>query len=155
MQCTNPQVALLSDFEVYQFMSEEGLLAPVDNKDKNARRKEPKSLMYLRREVAYYFEKINKAAPNWTEDQVVAFMRAIQPFKLYKGEKLRLLNVRPKNLVALLLCVDEADERYTPDEQAEMLRILQETLPVPDIEGDEDDMAVDPAGDEAMAIDEY
>ncbi|KAJ3371116.1 hypothetical protein GGF31_003539 [Allomyces arbusculus] len=154
MECTNPQVALLSDFEVYQFMSDKGLLAPVDDKDKNARRKEPKSLMYLRREVAYYFEKINKAAPNWTEDQVVAFMTAIQPYKLYKGEKLRLLNVRPKNLVALLLCVDEADERYTPDQQAAMLRILEETLPVPDIEEDEDDMAVDPAGDESMIVDE-
>ena len=55
-------------------------------------------------------------------------MQRLERFKLTKAELLMVLNLRPRDPGLLDAVVEECDDRFGPDEQEEMLKIIGEEL---------------------------
>ncbi|KAI9183391.1 hypothetical protein H9P43_004308 [Blastocladiella emersonii ATCC 22665] len=160
MECINPQKALLSNYEVYALLQSKRAEAAAaakrgpkpDKGDKAAKAK--KQGMAVEREVYYYLTKVHDVATHWSAENVTAYLEAMAHYKLLKGEKLMLLNVRPRNLVGLLTCIEEADDRFDNDELAGILEVLDTTLPLPMLEDEEMAEAGAAEPEETMAMDE-
>lgn len=52
----------------------------------------------------------------------------LDQYDLAKGETIMILNLRPENLAVLSTCIENLIDRYTDDQQAEMLAIIEEIL---------------------------
>ena len=55
-------------------------------------------------------------------------MEQLQPYDITKGEMIMILNLRPINAAVLCTCVEDMAERFTDDQQIEMLNIIAEVL---------------------------
>ncbi len=99
MQCTNPQVMLLADYDVFRFLrsrAEGGSRASAKKSGRNPRKGS------IENRVEHYFAQINSIACPWTDANVQLFMDRISKFDLMAGERLMLLNLRPHNTVGLI-----------------------------------------------------
>ncbi|ORZ37693.1 RNA polymerase Rpb4-domain-containing protein [Catenaria anguillulae PL171] len=136
MQCVNPQVALLSNYEVFTLLKAKH---QDQRKTHNAAvrkahadgRPAPKIGTEIERQVFSYMTKVNDLPRHWTDDDFTSFLERIARFGLLKGEQLMLLNNRPSSMTGLFTCIEEIDERFTHEQQEEMLAIIKETLPIP------------------------
>lgn len=89
---------------------------------------------------------LSRFSPGQQTDQNVSdFLAAAAPYiavaKLGQGEILQLINLRPTSLVEIHRVIEECEERLTQDQVEELLKCIQDTLPMPvHVEQDDTDM---------------
>ncbi|KAL2913674.1 hypothetical protein HK105_206834 [Polyrhizophydium stewartii] len=121
MEVVTEQAALLSNYEVLTLLR-------ANSQPKT--RSKAQALQDLRT-IEYETIKYLEALPcgSQSQEQIQAFLSAIKTWNLSKGEKLMLLNLRPISAVELNTVIEECSSRFTDEQQAEILQILDETLP--------------------------
>ncbi len=126
--------AKLSNFEVFQ------LLRDIESGTNGQKKpnKAQQNLATISYSTLKYLEKTPCA--HQSEEVLAAFMKAVQPFKLTKAEKLLLLNHRPLTAVEIQLMVEESEERLTEDDIDKLLTIVLETLPASQTDGENQDV---------------
>ncbi|KAI8920755.1 RNA polymerase Rpb4-domain-containing protein [Powellomyces hirtus] len=72
-----------------------------------------------------------RGTPCAEQDEAVikAFMEALRKYDLTKGEKLMLLNLRPKSIAELNPMVEDLDNRLREEEQEALVALICELLP--------------------------
>lgn len=127
MEIVNEKAALLSNYEVYAVLKE--LQASSEHKS-NLKKHAPhhkKNLATIAYETTKYLEKT--PCVHQDADCIERFLRAVDPFKLTKAEKLHLLNHRPSTAVEIQLLIEESEERLSEDEIDKLLDIVASVLP--------------------------
>lgn len=67
--------------------------------------------------------------PNpYSPECIAALLERLRPYELSKGEMIMILNLRPVSVPALSTVIEEIVERYTTDQQDEMVEIIAEVL---------------------------
>ncbi|KAK3584951.1 hypothetical protein CHS0354_009635 [Potamilus streckersoni] len=122
MEVVNKSVAMLSNYEVYSLLTD--IQA---GRGQKKPQKSQQNLATITYEVVQYLE--NTYCKNLSPEIITAFMKALEPFKLTKAEKLQLLNNRPTAAVEIQLIVEESEERLTEDQIYLLLDIIQKHLP--------------------------
>ena len=60
--------------------------------------------------------------------RIRAVMQRLEPFRLTEGELFMIVNLRPRDPGLLDVIVEEIDDRFSGEQQAEMLKIIGEEL---------------------------
>ncbi|KAI8921846.1 RNA polymerase II [Powellomyces hirtus] len=86
-----------------------------------------KDLYEIEREVVTFLS----GTPCAEQDEAVikTFMEALRKYDLTKGEKLMLLNLRPKSIAELNPMVEDLDNRLREEEQEALVALICELLP--------------------------
>ncbi len=140
MHVIKANAGLLSNYEVYLLLKQEHttrsqkLMATSQAADFQ-------DLYTVEFEAIRYLE-TSSPAVHQTPEHISAFLKAVEPFRLTKAEKLSLLNMRPVAVVELFMIVDECETRLSADEIDQLLQTIQTYLPLP-VAAEEDGMAVD------------
>lgn len=121
---------MLSNFEVLNLLNDM-------HKGQSKQSKLQTNLATISYEITQYLE--NSACAKQSPEIIATFMKAVEPFKLTKAEKLQLLNLRPRTAVEIQLIVEESEERLTEEQIYELLEIVKENLPGKDEEEMEQD----------------
>lgn len=80
-----------------------------------------------------YLEKT--PAGSQTRENIVAFFKATEQYKLTKAEYLQVSNLRPASAVEVHLIVEDCDERLSSDAVDQFLGAIEEILPpIPELE---------------------
>lgn len=115
MEVKNERAALLSNYETLTLLKE---LQEGQNKQK----KQHTNLATVSYEIIQYLE--NTACAKQSPEVISAFMKALEPFKLTRAEKLQLLNLGPRTAVEVQLIVEESEERLTEEQIYALLDIV-------------------------------
>ncbi|KAI9158642.1 Calcitonin peptide-receptor component protein [Paramyrothecium foliicola] len=152
MKVLEAQAAVLTNYEVFQHA--------LDQRDryKQKKRRGPPNYETVMTELLQYLKTepspLSQDPPTYTPDCVPQLLERLRPYDLAKGEVVMILNLRPVSVAALNTMVEDMGERYTEEQQEEMVNIVGEVLgyPVPAAaEGDEAAADGDVAMDEAAA----
>lgn len=81
---------------------------------------------------------------NYESANVTALVKQLKPYTnttgnpagLYKNEVLMMINLRPTELMVLDIIVEELDERFTPEQQEEIVDIVRNFLGSDDTDDD-------------------
>ncbi|KAK4057334.1 hypothetical protein OIO90_001831 [Microbotryomycetes sp. JL221] len=147
MQTVNPNAGFLSNFEVWAVLeaqatarqqqlhalsdlkSKRPTRAGKDEVDREIERVQPQDLHTVTYECQRYLE--NEAFPvlQQTEELVTALLERLESFNLTKAERLQIINLAPRSLVELVVCVEDLEERF-PDTiaQEEILALIASHL---------------------------
>ena len=123
MEVLNERAAMISNYEVFALLQEK---MEESNKKQN-RKNRQENLATISYEVMKYLEKTPCKLQN--EDVIRQFLLDVAPFNLTKGEKLQLLNLRPRTPVEIQLIVEESEERLRTDEELEQLIEIVAKIP--------------------------
>lgn len=66
--------------------------------------------------------------PPYSDAALRALVTGLQPYKLTKSEVLMIVNLRPENLGLLDCVVEECDERFSSEQQDEIVKIIGDVL---------------------------
>ena len=130
MEVVNERAAMISNYEVFALLQEK---VKESNKKRNIKHRQ-ENLATISYEVIKYLEKTPCKLQN--EEVIRQFLLDIAPFNLTKGEKLQILNLRPRTPVEIQLIVEESEERLQTDEELEQLIEIVAKIPE-DIQDDE------------------
>ncbi|KAJ3173489.1 hypothetical protein HDU88_002575 [Geranomyces variabilis] len=138
MEVVELRAAHLSNAEVLSFLSDlqadRAANPPVVNPgappDVNLR-----DLYAIEDEVVTHLRTTPCAEQN--EECIKAFMAALRKYDLTKGEKLMLLNLRPKSVAELNPMVEDLDSRMKEEAQLALVQLVTEMLPYTPPEGEE------------------
>ncbi|GJN85064.1 hypothetical protein PLIIFM63780_008628 [Purpureocillium lilacinum] len=150
MKVIESQTAVLSNYEVYQHL--------VDQRQryKSKKRRGPPNLENVVQEVGgfslltvhlvdfadrSFYPSVQllqylQAAPGplsqepttYTPESIAQLLERLRPFDLSKGEVVMILNVRPASVIGLNTVVEEMSERFTDEQQLEMVNIIADVL---------------------------
>ncbi|PHH84947.1 hypothetical protein CDD83_1141 [Cordyceps sp. RAO-2017] len=130
MKVIESQSAVLSNYEVYQHLVEQR------QSYKLKKRRGPPNLETVVKELLVYFR--TKPGPLGQEPLpyhpgcVSELLERLRPYELSKGELVVILNLRPDKLAALNTVVEDMTERFTAEQQEEILDIIAQVLGQPD-----------------------
>ncbi|KJE93605.1 hypothetical protein CAOG_04367 [Capsaspora owczarzaki ATCC 30864] len=137
--CLEPITALLSNYEVYTIVSAVtngtwslaggSSAQPAPAGSASAQPTHIQALHTIAYEVRQYLAETPCHVQN--KQSIEAFVKAVQPFQLTKGEILQLINLRPATLPAMTPLVEEIEERLTEDRINQLLELIQQLLPEP------------------------
>ncbi|CAK7198893.1 hypothetical protein SEUCBS139899_001561 [Sporothrix eucalyptigena] len=140
MKILEAQNALLSNYEVYQFLEERQERL---GKQKQNRRRGPGNLETLIHELLQYFRSppgpLSQQPTTYSADAVTKLVEQLRGYDLAKGELIMILNMRPQTPAQLHACIEEIEGRLSEDEQSKILDIVAEVLgqfPVEEEEGE-------------------
>ncbi|RWS20582.1 DNA-directed RNA polymerase III subunit RPC9-like isoform X2 [Leptotrombidium deliense] len=99
--------------------------------------KEQKNVATIAYETCKYLEET--PCKHQSAESVVNYLKVMKEkaFRLTKAEKLQILNQRPSTLIEVQLLIEENEERFSEEALNEMLAVVEETLPVGQIEENE------------------
>lgn len=83
---------------------------------------------------------------------IPSLLERLRPYDLSKGEVVMILNLRPASVAALNTVVEDMPERFTDEQQEELVAIIAEILgqfPAPPEDANGDDVAMDDAAEAA------
>lgn len=120
MEVKNAKSAMLSNYEVFSLLNEL-------QKGHGKQQKMHTNLATVSYEIVQYLE--NTACAKQSPDVIANFVKALDPYKLTKAEKLQFLNLRPKSAVEIQLIVEESEERLTEAQIYELLDLVAQHLP--------------------------
>ncbi|KAK2598119.1 hypothetical protein QQS21_005751 [Conoideocrella luteorostrata] len=123
MKIVEAQSAVLSNYEVYQYLSDQR------SRYKQTKRRGPPNLEnvvreYLRTEPS----PLSQEPLTYTPDCVVQLLVKLRPYELSKGELVMILNVRPASVAALNTIIEDMPERFSDGQQEKMVNIVAEVL---------------------------
>ncbi|KAJ9056891.1 hypothetical protein DSO57_1027985 [Entomophthora muscae] len=122
MEIINERAALLSNYEVYNYIKQ-----GVQSRKGRNKPSDTPNLATVELELKMYLE--STPCNTQSEDQVKQTLTSLLDYSLTKFEKLQLLNLRPRSLVELHVLLEECEERFEEDKLIEILKLLRETLP--------------------------
>jgi len=127
MEVTNPNVAMISNYEVHNVIRE--VQSKPRDKDMKKRLEGPlQNMRTIAYETVKYIDKQTTCALQ-NQDVIEAFLREVAPFNLTKAEKLQCLNLRPTTEVEVQLIVEESEERFTEEQVEQLLEIIRRIIP--------------------------
>ncbi|XP_013409009.1 DNA-directed RNA polymerase III subunit RPC9 [Lingula anatina] len=137
MEVIDENASMLSNFEIYT------LLKDIQQGQHGQKKpsKQQQQLSTISYETIKYLEKT--PCKHQSSEIIADFIKALEPFKLSKAEKIQLLNQRPSTAVEIQLLIEESEERLTEEQIEQLLDLILNTLP-----GDE--TAEDCSGNEPM-----
>lgn len=132
MEVLNPNVALLSNHEVFKLVNEvceQMKVSTGNDKKKNRHHQGVGDIDTISYELKQYMA--DKPGGMQSDGVVVEFLDAIKKFNLTKAEKLQLLNLRPTSESVFLRLVEEGEERFETEEIEEIMELIVKILPAP------------------------
>ncbi|KAG5944789.1 hypothetical protein E4U59_006882 [Claviceps monticola] len=126
MKIIEAQSAVLSDYEVYQHLSDQR------NSYKQNKRRGPPNMETVVRELLQYL----RTEPNplsqqplaYTPDCIAQLLEKLRPYELSKGEVVMLLNLRPASVAGLNTIIEDMSERFSEEQQEDMVNIVTQVL---------------------------
>ncbi|XP_017880623.1 DNA-directed RNA polymerase III subunit RPC9 [Ceratina calcarata] len=118
MEVLNECSAYLSNYEVLDILQ---------NIKANKRQKmKQNQLATITYQTIRYLEETpcKKQSP----EKIKGFLKALEPFKLSKCEKLTLLNVSPKTPLEIQLIVEDSEDRLTDEDVESLLQVVANYL---------------------------
>ncbi|KAL7624069.1 hypothetical protein AAE478_005626 [Parahypoxylon ruwenzoriense] len=126
MKILEAQSAVLANVEVYTFLSNQAKQYQEQN------RKGPANLETLRKEVLKYFEShpnpLSQKPLPYDAKSIPVLIRRLRQYQITKGEFIMILNIRPTNVQILYTVIEDMEDRFSADEQQEILDIITEIL---------------------------
>ncbi|KAK3196886.1 hypothetical protein K4F52_000230 [Lecanicillium sp. MT-2017a] len=126
MKVIEAQSAVLSNYEVFQHLT--------DQRDgyKKIKRRGPPNLETVVRELLQYLSTrpspLSQKPLTYHPACVKELIEKLQPYELSKGEVVMILNLRPATTPALNTVLEDMADRYTDEQQEEMVAIIAEVL---------------------------
>jgi hypothetical protein len=89
---------------------------------------------------------LSQKPSTYTPNSISQLLERLSPYELSKGEVVMILNLRPASVAALNTVIEEMGERFSDEQQEEMVTIILEVLGQfeaagPDANGNADDAA--------------
>lgn len=129
MKILEAQNAILTNYEVYQFLSERN---DKSAREKHSRRRGPGNLETLAREIMQYFRippgPLSQQPSLYSAEAITRVVERLRSYDLAKGEMVMLINIRPQTPAQLHACIEEVETRLSEDQQSTILDILAEEL---------------------------
>ncbi|KAF4443259.1 RNA polymerase III subunit C17 [Fusarium acutatum] len=126
MKILEAQSAVLTNYEVYQHVSEQR------ERYKNAKHRGPPNLETVVRELLQYLRTnpgpLSQEPLPYTEGCISRLLERLRPYNLAKGEVVMIINLRPASVAALNTVVEEMSERFNEEQQEAMVNIIAEVL---------------------------
>ncbi|KAI1376025.1 HRDC-like protein [Hypoxylon crocopeplum] len=126
MKILEAQSAVLTNVEVYTFLNNQA------QQYQDQKRKGPANLETLRKEVLQYFEAppgpLSQKPLPYDASAIPVLIQRLRQYQITKGEFIMLLNVRPSNIPALNIVIEDMEDRFNSDQQQEILDITIEIL---------------------------
>ncbi|KAI0181537.1 RNA polymerase II [Hypoxylon sp. FL1284] len=126
MKILEAQSAVLTNVEVYTFLSEQEKRYQKDD------RKGPANLGTLRKEVLQYLEgppgPLSQKPMPYDAAVIPTLLKKLRQYHITKGELIMILNVRPTENAVLNTVIEDMEDRFSTEQQEEILNIIIETL---------------------------
>ncbi|EXU99507.1 RNA polymerase Rpb4 [Metarhizium robertsii] len=126
MKILESQSAVLSNYEVYQHLT--------DQRDRYKQKKHrgPPNLETVVREMLQYLRTapspLSQKPLTYTPEAIAQIIEKLSPYELSKGEMVMILNLRPASIAALNTVIEDMTERYSDEQQEEMVGIVADVL---------------------------
>ncbi|EFY90328.1 Calcitonin peptide-receptor component protein [Metarhizium acridum CQMa 102] len=120
MKILESQSAVLSNYEVYQHLT--------DQRDRYKQKKHrgPPNLETVVRETAP--SPLSQKPLTYTPEAITQIIEKLSPYELSKGEMVMILNLRPASIAALNTIIEDMPERYSDEQQEEIVGIVADVL---------------------------
>ncbi|RMJ08628.1 hypothetical protein CDV36_011763 [Fusarium kuroshium] len=126
MKILESQAAVLSNWEVYEHLTEQ------KERYKKTKHRGPQNFEDLVRYLLNYL----RSNPNplsedpipYTEGCITQLLERLRPFNLAKSEVIMIINLRPSTPPVLGSALEDMYERFTAEQQEEMVTIIAEVL---------------------------
>ncbi|KAI0901005.1 HRDC-like protein [Annulohypoxylon nitens] len=126
MKILNTQEAVLTNVEVYTFLTNQA------KQYQDQKRKGPANLETIRKEVLQYFESspapLSQKPLPYDTTAIPKVIKRLSPYELSKGECIMILNIRPTNVAVLNVIIENMEDRFSAEQQQEILDIVVEIL---------------------------
>ncbi|PNF24917.1 DNA-directed RNA polymerase III subunit RPC9 [Cryptotermes secundus] len=114
METINANAAILSNFEVLTLLQE--------LRSQQKRSNTGSQLATITYETIRYLQ--DTQCSQLSAEIIHNFLKAVEPFKLMKAEKVMLLNNPPTTQLEIQLMVEESEERLTDEQVEQLLQIV-------------------------------
>ncbi|TFB04212.1 DNA-directed RNA polymerase III subunit rpc9 [Trichoderma ghanense] len=126
MKVIEAQAAVLTNYEVLQHLTQQ------KERYKQRKRRGPPNLETVVRELIQYLQSypnpLSQKPSTYAPDCISRLLERLSPYELSKGEVVMILNLRPASVAALNTVIEEMAERFSDEQQEEMVAIISEVL---------------------------
>ncbi|KJZ80188.1 hypothetical protein HIM_00038 [Hirsutella minnesotensis 3608] len=126
MRIVEAQSAVLTNYEVLQHLEDQR------RRYKQGKRRGPPNLETVVRELLGYLDTapgpLSQKPTTYSPRCITQLLERLRPFELSKGEVVMILNLRPADVVALNTIIEEMVERFSDEQQQEMVDIIAQVL---------------------------
>ncbi|EFZ01385.1 hypothetical protein MHUMG1_02413 [Metarhizium humberi] len=123
MKILESQSAVLSNYEVYQHLTDQR-----DRYKQKKHRGPPNLETVVREYLRTAPSPLSQKPLTYTPEAIAQIIEKLSPYELSKGEMVMILNLRPASIAALNTVIEDMTERYSDEQQEEMVGIVADVL---------------------------